>query len=782
MAFTSMMGARVTRREDPRLITGRSTYVDDLTLPRMTYAAFVRSPHAHARIGRIETRAAKANPGVFAVLSADDLEGVGDIPTAPQIEGMKVPKHPPLARERVAHVGEPVAVVIANSASAARDAAELVEVDYQELPPVVDLEKACKGAPYVHDELGTNVAFTMTVAGGDVESAFKAAHVTVDERLLNQRLAPVSIEPRGVLAQWERGPQQLTLWSSTQIPHLLRTQLAVVLGIPEHRIRTIAPEVGGGFGSKLNVYAEEVVCAFAARALGMPVKYVETRSESFMTTVHGRDQIDFIEVAADKDGKITGLKVEILANLGAYHQLLTPAIPTLTVLMAPGAYDIRNVAVKLEGIFTTEVPTDAYRGAGRPEATYLIERAVDLIAGRLRMDPAEVRRRNLVRREQFPYTTAVGLTYDSGDYHAAFEKALLLSGYDQMRERQEQARQEGKIVGIGLSSYVEVCGMGPSAALPAPGWGSATVRVEPTGRVTVMTGASPHGQGEETTFAQIVADRLGVPIDDVLVLHGDSSIVQYGIGTFGSRSTAVDGTALYRALDTIREKALKIAAHMMEANITDLEFREGTINVKGNPEKAMSIGQVAFAAFRGVNLPAGMEPGLEATRRFEPANFVYPFGTHVCMLEIERATGEVKIVKYVAVDDCGNVINPMIVEGQIHGGITQGIAQALYEEVVYDENGQLASGSLLQYAVPHASQVPRYELDRTVTPTDVNPMGIKGIGEAGTIGSTPAVVNAVVDALAPMDVVHLDMPCKPERIWRAINAHEEKGSVKEVRP
>jgi len=779
MAFTSMMGARVTRREDPRLITGRSTYVDDLKLARMAYAAFVRSPYAHAKIARVDTRAAKASPGVFAVYTSDDLQGVGDVPTAPQIEGLKVPKHPPLARRKVAHVGEPVVAVIANTPEAARDAAELIEVDYEELPAVIDLEQAAKGEPYVHDEFGTNVAFTMAVGAGDVDGAFAQAAVKVSERLVNQRLAPVSIEPRGMVAQWDPGPQQLTFWSSTQIPHLLRTQLAGAVGIPEHRVRTIAPEVGGGFGSKLNVYAEEIVCAFASRALGMPVKYVETRSESFMATVHGRDQIDFIEVAADRDGRVLGLKLDILADLGAYHQLLTPAIPTLTVLMAPGPYDIKNVAIKLEGVFTTKAPTDAYRGAGRPEATYLIERAVDLVARELGLDPGDVRRRNLIKKDQFPYTTAVGLTYDTGDYHGAFEKALTLAGYEALRKEQQAARKEGRLIGIGLSSYVEVCGMGPSAAMPAPCWGSATVRVEPTGRVTVMTGCSPHGQGEETTFAQVVSDRLGVPIDDVIVLHGDSAIVQYGIGTFGSRSTAVDGSALYQALDTIREKAMKLAAHMMEANVDDLEFKDGKISVKGNPEKAKSFGEIAFAAWRGIGLPSEMEPGLEATRRFEPPNFVYPFGTHVCVVEIDRATGAVKIVKYVAVDDCGNVINPMIVDGQIHGGIAQGIAQALYEEVVYDENGQLASGSLLQYAVPHATQLPAYDLDRTVTPTNVNPMGVKGVGEAGTIGSTPAVVNAVVDALAPFGCVHLDMPCKPERIWRVINAHEiaESGKV-----
>ncbi|TAM60016.1 xanthine dehydrogenase family protein molybdopterin-binding subunit [bacterium] len=778
MAFTSMMGARVTRREDPRLITGRSTYVDDVKLAGMTYAAFARSPFAHARIVRVDVSAAQAAPGVLAVFTADDLRDVGDVPTAPQIEGLKVPKHPPLARGRVAHVGEPVVAVVASTPEEANDAAELVDVEYEELPAVVDLERALKGAPYVHDEFGTNVAYTMEVNSGDVEAAFANAAVTVSERLLNQRVAPVSIEPRGMVAHWEPGPAHLTLWSSTQIPHLLRTQMALALKVPEQRVRTIAPDVGGGFGSKLDVYAEEITAAFASRALGRPVKYVETRSESFMSTVHGRDQIDFIDVAAQRDGRITGLKVEILANLGAYHQLLTPAIPTLTLLMVPGAYDLQSVSVKLHGLFTTEAPTDAYRGAGRPEATFLIERAIDLVAAKLALDPAEVRRRNLIRKEQFPYASAMGLTYDSGDYHAALEKALRIAGYDTLRKEQARARDEGRLFGIGLSSYVEVCGMGPSSALPAPGWGSATVRVEPTGGVTVMTGASPHGQGEETTFAQMVAERLGVPIDDVVVLHGDSAVVQYGIGTFGSRSTAVDGAALYNALETVREKALKIAAHQMEANVGDLEFKNGKISVKGNPEKSMSTAEVAFAAFRGVNLPADVEPGLEATRRFEPPNFVYPFGTHVCVVEIERATGAVKVVKYVAVDDCGNVINPMIVEGQVHGGIAQGLAQALYEEIVYDENGQLATGSLLQYTVPHANQVPNYELDRTVTPTDVNPMGIKGVGEAGTIGATPAVVNAVVDALAPFGVVNVDMPCKPERIWRIVNGHDGKANGK----
>ena len=772
MAPSAMVGARIRRREDPRLITGRATYVDDVKLVGMVHAAFIRSPYAHAKILRLQMAKAKAHPGVLAVFSGADLHAAGmtaSLPVAHKLPDLKTPPHYPLAVDEVRFVGEAVAVIVASDPYVARDAAELVEVEYDELPVVVDLEKATtSGAPLVHSALGSNVAYAMPFKAGDPDGAFASADVVVRRRLINQRLAPVPIETRGVVAQWDAGAGRVTIHSSTQIPHLLRTQLSLVLGLAENKVRAIAPEVGGGFGSKLNVYAEEAVIAWLAMRLGRPVKWSETRSECFQAMIHGRDQIDDCEIAAKRDGTITGLRVRILANLGAYHQLLTPVIPTLTLLMAPGCYRIANVDIEAKGVFTNTMSTDAYRGAGRPEATYLIERLMDLVARKLELDPADVRRRNFIEPSAFPFTTSTGLTYDSGDYANTMEKALQLADYRGLRTRQAALRKEGRFLGIGLSTYVEVCGMGPSAAMPAAGWDSATIRVEPTGSVTVLTGISPHGQGEETTFAQLVADELGIPIDNIAVVHGDTDIVQYGVGTFGSRGTAVGGSALKLAIETIQAKAIRIAAHQWEANPDDVEYRDGKIGVPTDPSKSMTTAEAGFLAFMGDKLPPGLEPGLDATRRFEPPNFVYPFGTHVCVVEIDSETGQVKIVRYVAVDDCGKVLNPMIVEGQVHGGIAQGMAQALYEEVVYDEYGQLLTGTLMDYAIPHAEQVPHFELDRTVTETTVNPLGVKGVGEAGTIGSTPAVVNAVMDALAPFGVEHIDMPLRPEKLWKAM--------------
>ncbi len=767
-----MVGARIRRREDPRLITGRATYVDDLKQVGTCYAAFIRSPYGHAKLRSVDTRAATDHPGVLAAYTGTDLlhqHGLGtSLPVAHKLPDLKAPPHRLLAVDEVRFVGEPVALVVATSQYAARDAAELVAVEYEELPVVVDPLRAEAGAPYVHEELGTNVALRMPLRAGDTQRAFAEADEVIKVRFVNQRVAPTPIEPRSMVAAWDAGAQQLTLHSATQIPHLLRTQLSVVLGIPENHIRAVAPEVGGGFGAKLNVYAEEAVVSFVAMQLERPVKYVETRSECFQAMIHGRDQVDDLEIACRRDGTVTALRLKVVANLGAYHQLLTPVIPTLTLLMAPGCYAIENIDAEVVGVFTNTMSTDAYRGAGRPEATFLIERAMDLVARRLGLDPAEVRRRNFIAPDAFPHTTATGLTYDSGDYATTMEKALLLADYAGLRKRQDELRKAGRFLGIGLSTYVEVCGMGPSSAMPAAGWDSATVRVEPTGSVTVLTGISPHGQGEETTFAQIVADELGVPIDQITIVHGDTDKVQYGVGTFGSRGTAVGGAALKLAVESIQAKAIRIAAHQWEANADDLEYKDGKITVKGDPSKSMTTAQAGFLAFMGDKLPSGMEPGLDATRRFEPPNFVYPFGTHVCVVEVDAETGEVRVQKYLAVDDCGPMINPLIVEGQIQGGIAQGMAQALFEEVVYDERGQLLTGTLMDYAIPRAEQVPRYELDHTVTPTTVNPLGIKGVGEAGTIGSTPAIVNAVVDALAPFGVTHIDMPLRPEKLWRAM--------------
>jgi carbon-monoxide dehydrogenase large subunit len=782
MAFTTMVGARIRRREDPRLITGRATYVDDVKQVGTVYAAFVRSPYGHAKLLKVDVSAAKAHPAVLAAYTGDDLHHAhglkSSLPVAHKMADLKTPPHYILAIDEVRVVGEAVAVVVADSAYAAKDAAELVEVEYEQLPAVVDPLKAMEGPPYVHASLGTNVAFRMPFAAGDTAGAFAAADEIIKQRIINQRVAPVPIEPRSMVANWDAGMQQLTLYSATQIPHLLRTQLAIVLGMSENHIRTIAPEVGGGFGAKLNVYAEEVVISWVAMQLERPVKYIETRSECFQAMIHGRDQIDDLEIACKRDGTITGLKLRIVGNLGAYLQLLTPVVPTLTLLMAPGCYRITNIEAEVIGVFTNTMSTDAYRGAGRPEATFFIERAIDLVAQRLGLDPADVRRKNFIPNTAFPHATATGFTYDSGDYQTTMEKALKIADYAGLRKRQAELRKEGRYLGIGLSTYVEVCGMGPSAAMPAAGWDSATIRIEPTGSVTVLTGVSPHGQGQETTFAQIVADELGVPIDSISVIHGDTDKVQYGIGTFGSRGTAVGGAALKLAIETIQAKAVKIAAHLWEANPDDVEYRNGKIGVKGDPSKSMSTAEAGFMAFMGDNLPPGLEPGLDATRRFEPPNFVFPFGTHVCVVEVDAQTGQVRFEKYLAVDDCGRLLNPMIVEGQVHGGIAQGLSQAMYEEVVYDDDGQLLTGTLMDYAIPHAEQVPHYDLDHTVTGTTVNPLGIKGVGEAGTIGSTPAVANAVMDALAPFGVVHIDMPLKPEKLWAAMHAkHGKNGST-----
>jgi carbon-monoxide dehydrogenase large subunit len=590
--------------------------------------------------------------------------------------------------------------------------------------------------------------------------------------MVNQRLAPVSMECRAVAAQYNPGDDAITVWSSTQIPHLLRTQLALMLNEPENRVRVIAPEVGGGFGCKLNVYREEALLAWLSKKLGAPVKWAETRRENLAGTIQGRAQINYVDVAVRNDGRILGLRCRMIADLGAYHQLLTPAIPTLTGLMLSGAYKIPAIRMDLIGVFTNKMATDAYRGAGRPEATYLLERMMDRIAGELQIDPAEVRRRNFPAKEEFPYSTSTGLTYDSGDYARALDLALERAGYDQLRAEQAELRKQGRLLGIGLSTYVEICALGPSAAMPAGGWESATVRVSPTGKVTILTGVSPHGQGQETSFTQIACDMLGVEPEDVTVTHGDTSIVQYGIGTFGSRATAVGGTAVYLCLQDIREKARKFAAALLNVGSEEIDVSRGTYRAQGRSDQSTSFAAIAGAAYTAKVLPPGESPGLESTRFFEPSNFTFPFGTHVAVVEVDRETGEIKWRRYVAVDDCGNVINPMLVDGQVHGGIAQGIGQAMFEEVVYDENGQLITGSLMDYAVPKAAFLPRFETDRTVTPTSVNPMGVKGVGEAGTIGATPAVVNAVVDALQPYGAKHIDMPLRPEKVWRILKGKE----------
>lgn len=769
MVISRILGARIKRREDPRLISGTAVYVDDLNFIGLLHAAIVRSPHAHARVTAIRTDVARRAPGVVAVWTGENVKNrCGPLPIGPRIKDMKAPKRYPLVIDGVVrHVGDPVAVVVAGSPETARDAADLVEVDYDPLPSVQGPEAAMEsGALIIHPDLGTNICFRLTYGGGGVDEAFANASVTVKTRIVQQRLIPAAMETRGVVAQHKGG--ELTVWTSTQVPHVVKTTLADIVRLPEHEIRVIAPEVGGGFGSKLDVYAEEGLVAALALALQRPVKWVETRRENFVATIHGRGQINEVEVAAARDGTMTGLRVRVIADLGAYCQLFTPGVPTNTGLMACGCYRVPAVHAEVIGVFTNRTPTDAYRGAGRPEAAFLIERAVDLLAAELKMDPAEVRRKNFIPASAFPYKTPTGAVYDSGNYEQALDKALALADYQALRAEQAALRREGRYLGIGLASYVEITGLAAAAGLPGGNWESATVRVEPTGKVTVFTGTSPHGQGEETTFAQIVSDRLGVPVDDVVVLHGDTRAVPHGVGTFGSRSTPVGGAAVYVASERIRDKAVRIAAHLLEASTDDITIDGPRFIVRGTPDRAVEFKDVAKMAYKAFKLPPGMEPGLDVTHFFVPKDRVFPFGTHVCVVEIDRDTGEVAIRRYVAVDDCGNILNPLLVAGQIHGGIVQGLAQALYEGVVYDDDGQLLTGTFMDYAVPAATQVPAFELGHTVTPSPHNPLGAKGVGEAGTIGATPAVVNAILDALAPFGVKELDMPITPMKVWEVM--------------
>jgi carbon-monoxide dehydrogenase large subunit len=763
-----LSGQRIRRKEDPRLITGTATYVDDIKMPGMHHACIVRSPHAAARIRSINTKPALERPGVVAVFTGADVASVGPVPCGASLPGLRVPHHAILATDRVYFVGHPVAVVVATDRYIAADAVDLVEVDYEPTQAVSDPEKAiAPGAPAVHPEWPDNVAFNYHQEGGEPEKAFAEAEVVIKQRITSQRLLPTPMETRGVVADYHAAEKNLTLWSSTQIPHLLRTLVAQMLGVAENRMRVITPEVGGGFGCKLNVYAEEALACFVSMKIGKPVKWIESRRENFLATIHGRGHVDYYEIAAKKDGTVLGLKLKLIQDLGAHMQLLTAAIPTLSVLMMPGLYKFRNVSADIVGAFTNCFPTDAYRGAGRPEATHGIERMMDLLAAELKMDPAEVRLKNFIGKDEFPYSTATGLSYDSGDYAAPLKKAMDTVDYHKLREEQKKARAEGRIFGIGMSTYGEICAFGPSPATPAGGWESATVKIDPSGAVTVMTGCSPHGQGEETTFAQIAADELGVGMDDVQVVHGDTSIVQYGIGTFGSRGTAVGGPALYYALQDLKAKIKKFGEMLLESE--DVTFSGGQC-VCNRSGKSIGLAQIAGATYRAMKLPPNTEPGLQATYFWEPPNFAFPFGAHIVVTEVDRDTGQVEIKRYVAVDDCGVIINPLLVDGQVHGGVVQGIGQALYEQVVYDDNGQLITGELMDYAIPKASMIPWIESSHTVTPSPVNPLGVKGVGEAGTIGCSPAVVNSVVDALSPLGVRHLDMPLTPEKIWKIVSA------------
>jgi carbon-monoxide dehydrogenase large subunit len=762
----TLVGKRIRRREDPRLITSTATYVEDIQMPGMHYAAIVRSPHAAAKIRSINIKGAVEAPGVALVYTGEDTKDVGPVPCGASLPGLRVPHHNILALDRVYYVGHPVAVVVATDKYLARDAADLVEVDWEVLPAVADPEKAiAPGAPAVHPQWPDNTAFTFHQEGGDVDKAFAEADVVVKQRITSQRLVPNAMETRGVVTEWRAADRALTLYTSTQAPHLVRSLVAQILGIDENRLRVVAPEVGGGFGSKIQTYAEEILMAYISTKLNKPVKWIESRRENFLCTIHGRGHVDYYEIAAKRDGTILGIKLKIIQDLGSYFTLLTPAIPTLSVLMMPGLYKTPNVRADVIGAFTNCTPTDAYRGAGRPEATHGIERMVDILADELNIDPAEIRFKNFVANEQFPFSTATGLIYDSGDYAAPLEKALKLGDYENLLVEQAEARKQGKLMGIGLSAYGEICAFGPSPATPAGGWESATVKIEPSGKVTIMTGTCSHGQGQETSFAQIAADELGVKIDDILVIRGDTAIVQYGIGTFGSRATAVGGAALYYALQELKTKVKKFGAMMLDSE--DISFANGkvTCNKTG---ASKSIQEIAGATYRAMKLPPNTEPGLVSTHFFEPSNFTFPFGSHLVVTDIDKDTGQVSVRRYIAVDDCGNIINPLLVDGQVHGGVAQGLGQALWEQAVYDDNGQLLTGEFMDYAMPRAHMMPWIESAHTTTPTPVNPLGVKGVGEAGTIGCSPAVVNSVVDALSHLGVRHIDMPMTPEKIWKLV--------------
>jgi carbon-monoxide dehydrogenase large subunit len=774
-----LVGARVKRREDPRLIQGQGTYVDDVKIVGMRHMAFKRSDVAHGRITSIDVSAAAQMDGVEAVYTGAQIAGF----LAPMPIGTPFPSppHHAVAVDTVRYVGEAVAVVIASDRYTARDAAEAIGVEYDLLPAVVDPELAMKGQPTViHPDFANNLAVALVPSGTGVtpdfqvddtaiDKAFADADVVISQRMMNHRLVPNAMEPRGVVAHYEPGKAAMTIWSSTQNPHILKTMIAAMNGLGQHQVRAIAPEVGGGFGAKINIYAEEYVAAAISKQLGVPIKWIEDRSEAFLATTHGRDIIAYVDVAVRKDGKVLGLKMRLIADIGAYNMLLTAAIPTLTMLMANGTYDIPAIRTTLTEVFTNKTPTDAYRGAGRPEATYFVERAMDMVAQELRMDPAELRRKNLIGKDRFPFATQMGAVYDSGDYEAALDLALERAQWSKLVKERDAARAEGRLVGLGLAMYVEVCGLGPSSSLPTGGWEHAGVTVERDGRITATTGASPHGQGNETTFAQMLADQFGVPFDHITIQHGDTGIVKQGIGSFGSRSQAVGGTALHLAGSKVKAKMARFAAELLEAHPDDLVFENGTIAVRGTPASAKAFADVAGFAYVPVPLPKDLEPGLSDEAFFEPANNTYPFGCHISMLEIDRETGEPKLLKLVAIDDAGNVINPLIVEGQIHGGLAQGIGQAMIEEAVYGDDGQLLTGSFMDYAMPRATDFPKFELDATVTPTPVNPFGAKGVGEAGTLGSTPCIVNAAVDALSPLGVKHIDMMLRPEKLWRLIN-------------
>ncbi|SDG99811.1 carbon-monoxide dehydrogenase large subunit [Lentzea fradiae] len=782
------IGKARLRKEDTRLITGQTRWTDNLQLTGMLHMAVLRSPVAHARITNVDVSRATAMPGVALVLTGEDLAAEqGSLPCAwPITEDMKAPAAPALAVDRVNFAGEAVALVIADSAYHAADALSEIDVDYDELPVVLDLEEAVRDNDLVHEDLGTNKSATWVYdsaeagSGTDVEDEIASAEVVVERTFRQQRLIPAFMEPRSVVVDPAAG--MFTVWSATQIPHILRWMLSAVTGIAEHKIRVIAPDVGGGFGGKLQVTPEELLCLLVARRMGRPVKWTETRTESMLSAHHGRDQLQKITLAARRDGTVTGLKVELLADMGAYLRLVTPGVPILGAFMFNAIYKFAAYRFVCTNVFTNKVPTDAYRGAGRPEATFAIERMMDELAVELGMDPMKVRELNWIKHEEFPFTTVAGLTYDSGNYEAATARAMELFDYDGLREEQARRRADGSPfqIGIGISTFTEMCGLAPSRVLGAlrygaGGWETASIRMLPTGKVEVITGTSPHGQGHETVWSQIVADKLGVPFEDVEVLHGDTATSHKGMDSYGSRSLAVGGTALVHAADKVLAKAKTLAAHMMECDETDVEFASGAFSVRGT-STSRSLGDVVLAAHVAHDLPEGMEPGLDADATFDPDNFSYPHGTHLCATEVDTETGLVKIIRYVAVDDVGTVMNPLIVDGQVHGGLAQGIAQALYEEATHDEMGTLTSATLADYLVPSAADLPSFITDRTTTPATSNPLGAKGVGEAGTIASTPAVVNSVLDAVRHLGVRDIEMPMSPERVWTALQGRGDPGS------
>lgn len=794
--MANVIGKSVKRVEDKRFLTGKGNYTDDMMLYGMTYASIIRSHHAHARINSVDISKALEAPGVVAIFTGSDIvqAGIGGVPCGWQVnfkngDTMKEPPHPLLVADKVRYVGDAVAVVIAESAAAAKDASELVSVDYEVMEAVVrGVDAVKKGAALVHDDVPANTCFDWELGDkAKTDAALDAAHHITTLDFVNQRLIPNAIEPRSAIGHFEEATDKYTLYTTSQNPHLVRLLLsAFVLGLPEHKVRIVSPDVGGGFGSKIPHYIEEALMVWCSKQIKRPVKWTAERNESFMTDTHGRDHFTKGEMGFDQDGKIVGLRVNTIANLGAYLSTFSTCVPTyLHGTLLQGLYTTPAIHIDLTAVFTNTTPVDALRGAGRPEATYLLERLIENGARELGMDPVELRIKNFIPPfdgiTEPGYQTQVALQYDSGNYQNVLKKAMEMVDYQEFRMQQAQAREEGRLLGIGFSTYIEACGIAPSAVVGSLGaraglYESAQVRVQPTGKVSVYVGSHSHGQGHETTFAQVVADKLGIPMEDVEIVHGDSESVAFGMGTYGSRSLAVGGSAIMKGIEKIIEKGAKIAAHKLEAAEADLEFANGKWTVKGS-DQSIGFGDVALTAYIPHDYPQGLEPGMDFTSFYDPTNFTYPFGAHIAVVEVDPETGKVKLERFVACDDVGNVINPMIVDGQLHGGIAHGIGQALLEEAIYDESGQLVSASFMDYAIPRADDLPMFELERTVTPCPHNPLGVKGAGEAGTIAATPAVVNAVIDALAPFGVKDIRMPLTPERVWKAMQKQKKEATV-----